>query len=139
MLRAVSQTVFFDEAVASSSMKRMEGASAGRPDLLPATRNHGIEQAGGARRQVRQVPEDLRHRAYEYLGPGRWSEHQAGIARRWWARPAWAVSSRPPATTRTPSSMRTATVSGVQASRKAAPFARQAAKTRSRASCISGG
>jgi hypothetical protein len=29
MLRAVSRTAFFDQAVASSSMKRVEGASAG--------------------------------------------------------------------------------------------------------------
>ena len=62
-----------------------------------------------------------------------------GIVRFWWARPTRAVSSRWPAMTRTPSSSWRRSFSGVPISRKATPCSRQAAKTFSRASCISGG
>src|SRR5215510_12686434 len=62
-----------------------------------------------------------------------------GMVRCVWARPTRAVSSRCPAMTRTPSSILRTIFSGVQVSRNAMPRARQAAKTRSRASCISGG
>jgi hypothetical protein len=61
------------------------------------------------------------------------------IVRFWCARPRIAVSLRWPAMTRTPSSSLPAMFSGAAVSRNATRCLRQAAKTRSRASRISGG
>jgi len=65
--------------------------------------------------------------------------YYTGNFRLWYARPLIAEGSLCPAITRTPSSIRATTLSAVQACRKAMPFLRQAARTRSRALCISGG
>ena len=65
--------------------------------------------------------------------------NQTGIARRWWARPIRAASSLWPAITRTPSSSLVTILRGVPISRKATPFVRHAANTRSRAARISAG
>ena len=65
--------------------------------------------------------------------------YYTGNFRFWCARPLIADSSLCPAITRTPSSIRAITLCAVQDWRKAMPFLRQAARTRSRAICISNG
>jgi hypothetical protein len=81
-------------------------------------------------------------KVYGYLSPpapGKPAPHHTGSKRARWERPRRAVSSLPPAMTRTPSSSLVAILRGVPISRKATPFMRQAWNTRSRASRISGG
>jgi hypothetical protein len=87
----------------------------------------GIARVTCSQRRTHPIAINARERYY------------TGNFRFWCARPLIADASLCPAMTRTPSSIRVITLSAVQDCRKAMPFFRQAAKTRSRAICISNG